>query len=97
METDVLSVTLTADGFVTDRPVRIRGVWMKGAGTVTDPVDFHNVATSGAVAAGNRKIRFYPTADIVNYALIPARGVRFEIAAYVLVGDAESVTIFYEG
>ena len=97
METDVLSVTLTASGFVTDRPVRIRGVWIKGGGAVTTATDFHNVATSGAVAAGNRLIRLLATQDIVNYALIPARGVRFDVKAYVVIGDAASVTIFYEG
>lgn len=97
MESDVQSIVLTANGFVSSNPVRVRGIASTGAGAVTNPVNIHNVATAGAVAAGNLKISVLPTVSVGNYMLLPGRGVRFETKAYVVVGDAASVTIFYEG
>ena len=90
MQTDVLSVTATADGTMVAGPARIKGILL----TTTSSAGSVVLKDGGASGTARLTLNTPAVAEMFN-ALLPGEGIRFTSDVYVDVTNVSSVTVFY--
>lgn len=90
MQTDVKSVTVTADGTAVSYRTRVKSLVITSTATAGSVV----LKDGGAGGTALLTLNTPAAADFHNV-LIPGQGVLFERDVYVDVTDVSSVTVFY--
>jgi hypothetical protein len=90
MQTDVKSVTVTADGTAVAYRTRVKSLAITSTATAGSVVLKDGGASGTALLTLNT-----PAAADFHNILIPGQGVLFERDVYVDVTDVSSVTVFY--
>lgn len=90
MQTDVKSVTVTADGTAVSYRTRVKALVMTSTAVAGSVV----LKDGGASGAALLTLNTPAAADFHNI-LVPGEGILFEQDVYVDVTDVASVTVFY--
>ena len=91
MQTDVLSVTLTASGSAVGARTRVKAIYYV-AGALAGSILVKNNGASGTTQID---IATPAAATATGYMLLPGEGVLFATNVYLTITNATSVIVFY--